>query len=133
MMPRVWRYGLVYFCILVGLYGFSFWLPQIISSLGHMTNVQVGLVTMIPYTLACIALVLWGTAFRRHRRAFLACRLAFAARCRCADRQRLVERARHWHSLRFAWRPLESTQACPRSGHWQAVDCKARPPPAPLR
>lgn len=59
-MPRVWRNGLVYFCILVGLYGFSFWLPQIIASLGRMTNVQVGLVTMIPYTLACIALVLWG-------------------------------------------------------------------------
>lgn len=59
-MPRVWRYGLVYFCILVGLYGFSFWLPQIIASLGQITNVQVGLFTMIPYTLACIALVLWG-------------------------------------------------------------------------
>lgn len=59
-MPRVWRYGLVYFCILVGLYGFGFWLPQIIASLGQMTNVQVGLFTMIPYTLACIALVLWG-------------------------------------------------------------------------
>jgi ACS family tartrate transporter-like MFS transporter len=60
MLPRVWRSGLVYFCILVGLYGFSFWLPQIIASLGEMTNVQVGLVTMIPYSLACIGLVLWG-------------------------------------------------------------------------
>lgn len=59
-MPRVWRHGLVYFCILVGLYGFSFWLPQIIASLGNMTNVQVGLFTMIPYSLACIGLVLWG-------------------------------------------------------------------------
>ena len=59
-MPRVWRYGLVYFCVLVGLYGFSFWLPQIIASLGKLTNVQVGAVTTIPYALACIALVLWG-------------------------------------------------------------------------
>lgn len=59
-MPRVWRNGFVYFCILVGLYGFSFWLPQIIKSLGNMTNAQVGLVTMIPYSLACIGLVLWG-------------------------------------------------------------------------
>ncbi|WP_116810949.1 MFS transporter [Steroidobacter cummioxidans] len=59
-LPRVWRHGLVYFCILVGLYGFSFWLPQIIASLGRLTNVQVGLVTMIPYSLACIGLVLWG-------------------------------------------------------------------------
>jgi ACS family tartrate transporter-like MFS transporter len=60
MMPRVWRNGVVYFCILVGLYGFSFWLPQIIASLGEMSNLQVGLFTMIPYTLACIGLVLWG-------------------------------------------------------------------------
>lgn len=59
-MPRVWRSGLVYFSILVGLYGFSFWLPQIIASLGHLTTVQVGLVTMIPYALACAALVFWG-------------------------------------------------------------------------
>ena len=34
LLPRVWRYGLVYFCVLVGLYGFSFWLPQIMASLG---------------------------------------------------------------------------------------------------
>lgn len=60
LMPRVWRHGLVYFCVLVGLYGFSFWLPQIIASLGNLTNVQVGAVTMIPYALACVALVLWG-------------------------------------------------------------------------
>jgi ACS family tartrate transporter-like MFS transporter len=60
MLPRVWLYGLVSFCVLVGLYGFSFWLPQIIASLGKLTNVQVGAVTMIPYTLACIALVIWG-------------------------------------------------------------------------
>ena len=39
-MPRVWRYGLVYFSVLVGLYGFSFWLPQIIASLGKLTNPQ---------------------------------------------------------------------------------------------
>lgn len=60
VMPRVWLYGVVYFSILVGLYGFSFWLPQIIKSLGDLTNSQVGLVTTIPYALACIALVVWG-------------------------------------------------------------------------
>ncbi|MBB6095917.1 ACS family tartrate transporter-like MFS transporter [Povalibacter uvarum] len=60
LMPRVWRHGLVYFSVLVGLYGFSFWLPQIIASLGSMTHLQVGLVTAIPYALACVALVLWG-------------------------------------------------------------------------
>jgi MFS transporter, ACS family, tartrate transporter len=60
MLPRVWRHGLVYFTVLVGLYGFSFWLPQIIASLGSLTNLQVGLMTTIPYALSCIALVAWG-------------------------------------------------------------------------
>lgn len=60
LLPRVWRYGLVYFCVLVGLYGFSFWLPQIIASLGKLTNLQIGAVTTIPYAMACVALVLWG-------------------------------------------------------------------------
>jgi ACS family tartrate transporter-like MFS transporter len=60
LLPQVWRYGVVYFCVLIGLYGFSFWLPQIIASLGKLTILQIGAVTMIPYGLACIALVLWG-------------------------------------------------------------------------
>jgi ACS family tartrate transporter-like MFS transporter len=60
MLPRVWRHGLVYFTVLVGLYGFSFWLPQIIATLGRLTNLQVGLMTTIPYALSCIALVAWG-------------------------------------------------------------------------
>jgi len=58
--PVVWLHGVTYFGILVGLYGFSFWLPQIVSSLGDLTNLQVGYLTMIPYSLACVALVLWG-------------------------------------------------------------------------
>jgi len=57
---RVWYAGAMYFGILVGLYGFGFWMPQIIASLGELSHIQVGLATMIPYTAACIAMVLWG-------------------------------------------------------------------------
>jgi len=57
---QVWCAGAIYFGILVGLYGFGFWMPQIIASLGELSHVQVGLATMIPYTAACIAMVLWG-------------------------------------------------------------------------
>lgn len=59
-MSRVWLYGVAYLGILVGVYGFSFWLPQILASLGELSHLQVGLVTMVPYTLTCIAMVLWG-------------------------------------------------------------------------
>lgn len=60
LRPRVWLAGGIYFSVLVGLYGFSFWMPQIIASFGDRTLLQIGLLTMIPYGLACIAMVLWG-------------------------------------------------------------------------
>jgi len=59
-LPHVWLFGLVYFGILVGLYGFSFWFPQIVASLGQLSNMQVGLATMLPYLVACIVMVWWG-------------------------------------------------------------------------
>ncbi len=59
-LPHVWLFGLVYFGILVGLYGFSFWFPQIVASLGRLSNLQVGLATMVPYLAACIVMVWWG-------------------------------------------------------------------------
>lgn len=60
LMPKVWLHGLVYFGILVGVYGFSFWLPQILASLGELSHFQVGLATMLPYALTCASMVWWG-------------------------------------------------------------------------
>lgn len=57
---RVWLFAAVYFGLVLGLYGFGFWAPQIIKSLGDLTNGQVGLISAIPYVLAAIAMVLWG-------------------------------------------------------------------------
>ena len=58
--PVVWLFGLTYFGIIVGFYGYNFWLPQMVKSLGALSNVQVGLVLMIPSALAGIAMVAWG-------------------------------------------------------------------------
>lgn len=63
--PRVWFLGLTYFGMLVGLYGFGMWLPQIIrgldSSLGaNISNLQIGLITAVPYSIAAIAMYTWG-------------------------------------------------------------------------
>jgi ACS family tartrate transporter-like MFS transporter len=58
--PRVWAAGAMYFGVLVGLYGFGFWMPQIIASFGELSHLQVGFATMVPYTAACIAMVFWG-------------------------------------------------------------------------
>ena len=57
---RVWLFAAIYFGLVLGLYGFGFWAPQIIKSLGHLTNMQVGLISAIPYLIAAVAMVLWG-------------------------------------------------------------------------
>jgi MFS transporter, ACS family, tartrate transporter len=58
--PRVWGFGLIYFGMLVGMYGFGFWLPQIVKGLGTLTNFEVGLATALPYAIAALTMYLWG-------------------------------------------------------------------------
>jgi ACS family tartrate transporter-like MFS transporter len=60
MNPRVVLFGFMYFGIVIGLYGFSFWLPQIIKGFGGLSNWQVGLITMIPSAFAAVTMYLWG-------------------------------------------------------------------------
>ncbi len=58
--PRVWLFGLIYFGMLVGMYGFGFWLPQIVKGLGNLSNFEVGLATALPYAAAALTMFLWG-------------------------------------------------------------------------
>jgi ACS family tartrate transporter-like MFS transporter len=58
--PRVWALALLYFAIIVGLYGVSLWLPQIVRDLGPRSAFEIGLVTAIPYLAASLAMVAVG-------------------------------------------------------------------------
>ncbi|HEX4972658.1 MAG TPA: MFS transporter [Steroidobacteraceae bacterium] len=58
--PRVWFLGLVYFGMLVGMYGYGFWLPQIVKGFGELSNLQVGFVSAIPYAAAALTMFLWS-------------------------------------------------------------------------
>lgn len=55
---RVWLMASIYFCFIMGLYGISFWLPQLVKTAGVKDVLDVGLLTMIPYGLAAVAMVL---------------------------------------------------------------------------
>jgi MFS transporter, ACS family, tartrate transporter len=57
--PRVLVLGLLYFCLVVGLYGIGFWMPQVIQTFG-LTPLKIGLLTAVPYLFAAIFMVLWG-------------------------------------------------------------------------
>jgi D-galactonate transporter len=55
---KVWLLALVYFLFVMGLYGVSFWLPQLIKNSGVKDVFTIGLLTAIPYGLAAVAMVL---------------------------------------------------------------------------
>jgi D-galactonate transporter len=55
---QVWLMASIYFCFIMGLYGISFWLPQLIKTAGVKDVFDVGLLTMIPYGLAALAMVI---------------------------------------------------------------------------
>jgi MFS transporter, ACS family, tartrate transporter len=58
--PRVWFLGLVYFGMLVGMYGYGFWLPQIVKGFGNLSNLEVGFTSAIPYAAAALTMYLWS-------------------------------------------------------------------------
>jgi len=63
--PWVLLFSLVYFCISAGLYGISFWLPQVIRNAGVSDTVNVGLLAAVPYGSAAVAMVLVGRSSDR--------------------------------------------------------------------
>ena len=55
---KVWLLCIVYFGIVMGVYGVSFWLPQIIKETITTDSFHIGLISMIPWSAAAVAMVL---------------------------------------------------------------------------
>ncbi|HEY7480268.1 MAG TPA: MFS transporter [Gemmatimonadales bacterium] len=75
--PVVWWLGLSYFLLVVSLYGFALWLPQLIKASGSFSNFEVGVITAIPYAVAAAGMVLVGRRSDRTGERYL--HLAFPA------------------------------------------------------
>jgi D-galactonate transporter len=58
--PRVLALSALYFCFIMGLYGVSFWLPQLIKGLGVTSLMSIGLLSAIPYGVAAVCMVAVG-------------------------------------------------------------------------
>jgi D-galactonate transporter len=54
---RVLAFGLLYFTMVVNVYGLSFWVGEIVDKVGGLSEVGKGFVTAIPYAVAIIGLV----------------------------------------------------------------------------
>ena len=55
---KVWLLAFIYFAIVSGLYGVSFWLPSIIKAMGVSDPLQVGFISMIPWAFGIVAMIL---------------------------------------------------------------------------
>jgi D-galactonate transporter len=67
--PKVWLLSLVYFGIVAGLYGVSFWLPTIIKAMGVSDPLDIGLVSAIPWSFGVVAMYLIARSADRLREA----------------------------------------------------------------
>ncbi len=57
---KVWILCVIYFTLMIGLYGISFWLPTIVKAFGFRDEdyLPVGLITAIPYAVAVVGMIL---------------------------------------------------------------------------
>ncbi len=64
---RVWLCASIYFSYVVGLYGMSFYLPTIIKALGYKDVFEIGMISVIPYTVAVVVMLLVAKSADRMR------------------------------------------------------------------
>jgi nitrate/nitrite transporter NarK len=57
---RLWLHALIYFCVVMGLYGISFWLPSILSETMTSDPWHIGLLTAIPWGASAVVMLLVG-------------------------------------------------------------------------
>jgi D-galactonate transporter len=65
--PKVWLLAITNFTLLGGIYGISFWMPQIVKDLGVQDVFMNGVVNSIPFAVACAAMVIVGRSSDRTR------------------------------------------------------------------
>lgn len=59
-LGRIWTLALVYFGLNTVSYGMSLWLPNLINSLSAVGNLEIGVLSAIPYVVAAVTMVIVG-------------------------------------------------------------------------
>ena len=65
--PKVILLGVIYVCIVIGIYGVNMWLPQIVKSFGNNSSVEIGLIAAIPFVAAAIGMLWIGYSSDKHQ------------------------------------------------------------------
>lgn len=58
--PLVWWLGLSYFLLVMALYGFTLWLPQLLKAAAGFSNTEIGFASALCYAVAAVGMVLVG-------------------------------------------------------------------------
>lgn len=67
---RIWMMCLIYFTFVMGQYGLTFWMPTLVKATGIKGNLNIGLLSAIPFICAIVAMNICGRSAdaRRERR-----------------------------------------------------------------
>ncbi|WOD14412.1 MFS transporter [Paraburkholderia kirstenboschensis] len=58
--PRMLLMALIYFCVIMGQYGLTFWMPTLIKASGVSGALKIGVLSAIPFVVGAIAMVSFG-------------------------------------------------------------------------
>ncbi|MBA1245529.1 MFS transporter [Pseudomonas japonica] len=64
---RLWLLAGIYFCVVMGQYAITFWLPTLVRNAGVSDPLHIGLLTSLPYLCAIAAMLLAGRSGDKHR------------------------------------------------------------------
>lgn len=64
---RLWLLAAIYFCVVMGQYAITFWLPTLVRNAGVSDPLNIGMLTSLPYMCAIVAMLLVGRSGDKHR------------------------------------------------------------------
>ncbi len=64
---RLWLLAAIYFCVVMGQYAITFWLPTLVRNAGVADPLHIGFLTSLPYLCAIVAMLLVGRSGDKHR------------------------------------------------------------------
>jgi ACS family tartrate transporter-like MFS transporter len=69
--PTVWLLAAIMFCCQTGSYGLTLWVPTIVKGLSGFSNIEVGMLSALPYIAAALGMVLIGRSSDRTGERFM--------------------------------------------------------------
>ncbi|VVO74707.1 MFS transporter [Pseudomonas fluorescens] len=64
---RLWLLAAIYFCVVMGQYAITFWLPTLVRNAGVSDSMKIGVLTSLPYLCAIVAMLYAGRSGDKHR------------------------------------------------------------------